>query len=103
MLDQHKISYSKAIMYRTVSEDMTFLDLTKYDLLIFFSPAGIRSLFKNFPDFTQGEKSIGVFGQTTATAAREAGLSIMVEAPTPTAPSMAKAIEQYLTACIKAK
>ncbi len=103
MLDQHKISYSKAVMYRTVSEDMSFLDLAKYDLLVFFSPAGIRSLFRNFPEFKQGETAIGVFGQTTATAAREAGLSIMIEAPTPTAPSMAKAIEQFLSACSKIK
>jgi len=103
MLDQHKISYIKAVMYRTVSEDMGFLDLSKYELLVFFSPSGIKSLFKNFPDFNQGEKAVGVFGQTTATAAREAGLTIMVEAPSPTAPSMAKAIEIYLAANNKAK
>ncbi|NTW24261.1 MAG: uroporphyrinogen-III synthase [Lentimicrobium sp.] len=103
MLDQHKITYIKAVMYRTVSEDMGFLDLNKYELLVFFSPSGIKSLFKNFPDFIQGEKAVGVFGPTTATAAREAGLNIMVEAPSPTAPSMAKAIEIYLATNNKAK
>jgi len=103
LLDQHKINYAKAVMYRTVAEDMSFLDLSKYDLLIFFSPSGIKSLMKNFPDFAQGEKVIGVFGQTTANAAREAGLTISVEAPTPSAPSMAKAIEQFIAANHKAK
>lgn len=103
LLDLHKIAYSKAIMYRTVSTDMTFLDLNKYDMMVFFSPSGIKSLFKNFPDFTQGEKAIGIFGQTTASAAREAGLKIMVEAPTPVAPSMSKAIELFLALNNKSK
>ncbi|GAP45218.1 uroporphyrinogen-III synthase [Lentimicrobium saccharophilum] len=103
LLDVQKIAYSKAVMYRTVSDDMTFLDLNKYDLLVFFSPAGIKSLQKNFPDFTQGEKIIGVFGHTTAEAAKEAGLNVIIEAPTVTAPSMAKAIEQYLAANNKSK
>ncbi len=103
LLDVQKIVYSKAVMYRTVPDDMTFLDLNKYDLLVFFSPAGIKSLQKNFPGFTQGEKIIGVFGHTTSEAAKEAGLSVQVEAPTATAPSMAKAIEQYLAANNKSK
>lgn len=103
LLDQHKINYNKAVMYRTVSDDMSFLEVDKYDLLVFFSPSGIRSLYKNFPDFTQGDKAIGVFGQTTANAAREAGLTIQVEAPTAVAPSMAKAIELFLAANQKAK
>ncbi|PKP03951.1 MAG: uroporphyrinogen-III synthase [Bacteroidetes bacterium HGW-Bacteroidetes-9] len=103
MLDQHKITYTKAVMYRTVAEDMTFLQPDKYDLMIFFSPSGIKSLYKNFPDFKQGEKAVGVFGQTTAATAREAGLTIQIEAPTPTAPSMAKAIEQFLAANAKNK
>ena len=103
LLDIQKIAYSKAIMYRTVPDDMTFLDLNKYDLLVFFSPAGIKSLQKNFPDFTQGEKIIGVFGHTTAEAAKEAGLNVQIEAPSTMAPSMAKAIEKYLAANNKSK
>ena len=103
LLDIHKINYSKAIMYRTVSSDMTFLDVNKYELMVFFSPSGIKSLFKSFPDFKQGEKAIGVFGQTTALAAREAGLTITIEAPTTTAPSMSKAIEQFLAVNNKSK
>lgn len=103
LLDIQKIAYSKAVMYRTVSDDMTFLDLNKYDLLVFFSPAGIKSLQKNFPDFTQGEKIIGVFGNTTAEAAKEAGLNVQIEAPSTLAPSMAKAIEQFLAANNKSR
>jgi uroporphyrinogen-III synthase len=103
LLDAHKINYSKAVMYRTVSENMSFLDLNKYEMLVFFSPSGIKSLQQNFPEFKQGEKIIGVFGATTAQAAREAGLTIQIEAPSATAPSMAKAVEQYLTANQKAK
>ncbi len=103
LLDAHKINYSKAVMYRTVSENMSFLDLNKYEMLVFFSPSGIKSLQQNFPEFKQGEKIIGVFGATTAQAAREAGLTIQIEAPSTTAPSMAKAVEQYLAANQKAK
>lgn len=103
LLDAHKINYSKAIMYRTVPENMSFLDLNKYEMLVFFSPSGIKSLQHNFPEFKQGEKIVGVFGPTTAQAAREAGLTIQIEAPSATAPSMAKAIEQYLAANQKAK
>lgn len=103
LLNAHKINYSEAIMYRTVSEDMTFLDMNKYDMLVFFSPSGIKSLHQNFPDFQQGNKVIGVFGHTTAQAARDSGFTSLVEAPTPTAPSMAKAIEQYLSVCSKTK
>lgn len=103
LLDAHKINYSKAVMYRTVSENMSFLDLNKYEMLVFFSPSGIKSLQQNFPEFKQGEKIIGVFGATTAQATREAGLTIQIEAPSAIAPSMAKAIEQYLAANQKAR
>mgnify|MGYP000879916276 FL=1 len=90
-------------MYRTVSEDMTFLDIKKYDLLVFFSPAGIKSLFKNFPDYVQGETGIAVSGSSTATAANEAGLKITFEGPNAVAPSMAKAIEMFVSTNNKAK
>lgn len=103
ILDANKITYVKATMYRTVAEDMTFLDLDKYDMFVFFSPAGIKSLFKNFPNFVQGEKAIAVSGVSTATAAREAGLNITIEGPNAVAPSMAKAIEMYLSNNHKAK
>lgn len=103
ILDANKITYSKAIMYRTVSEDMTFLDPGKYDLLVFFSPSGIKSLYKNFPEFVQGDKAIAVSGTTTAQAAKEAGLNITFEGPNAVAPSMVKAIDMFLTTNNKAK
>ncbi len=103
ILEANKINYVKATMYRTVSEDMTFLDINKYDILVFFSPAGIKSLFKNFPDFVQGEIGIAVSGTSTATAAREAGLNITIEGPNAVAPSMAKAIEMFISSNNKAK
>lgn len=96
ILDANKIAYSKALMYRTVAEDMTFLDINKYEMFVFFSPAGIKSLFKNFPNFEQGERAIAVSGTTTAMAAKEAGLNITFEGPNAVAPSMVKAIDMYL-------
>ena len=103
LLDAQKIKYAKAIMYRTVSESMSFLDINQYDMLVFFSPAGIKSLVQNFPDFKQEKRVIAVFGNTTAQAAQDAGLKTQIEAPTPNAPSMVKAIEHFLVDCSKSK
>jgi uroporphyrinogen-III synthase len=86
----------EAIIYQTVSSDLSDVSLHQYDMLCFFSPSGIDSLFKNFPDFNQDTMRIGVFGPTTAKAAKDAGLKVVVEAPSPNAPSMAAAIENYL-------
>ena len=96
LLEKNKITYTKAVMYKTVSTDFTQDKNFKYDMLVFFSPSGINSLFKNFPEFAQGEIKIGCFGPTTAKAAKEAGLRVDIEAPTPTAPSMAVAIDQFI-------
>lgn len=95
-LDKEKIQYSKAIMYRTVCSDLSDLADVKYDMLVFFSPSDIESLFKNFPDFKQNNTRIAVFGTTTAKAVEDAKLRIDVMAPTPKAPSMSMAIEQYI-------
>jgi len=97
ILDSLKVAYKKAIIYKTLASDLSDLDLSSYDLLVFFSPAGIKSLFKNFPKFKQNSCAIGVFGPSTAKAAEEAGLKLTIVAPTCTAPSMTMAIEQYLT------
>ena len=96
MLDAKRINYTKAVMFRTVSNDFTKEEGFDYDMLIFFSPAGIASLLKNFPDFKQDNIRIGCFGPTTAKAVKEAGLRLDVEAPTPEAPSMTAALELYL-------
>lgn len=96
LLDKESITYSKAVMYRTVCSDLSDLSDVKYDMLVFFSPSGIESLFKNFPEFTQNSTKIAVFGPTTAKATKEAGLRIDVQAPNTKAPSMSMAIEQYI-------
>ena len=96
LLDKEKISYNKAIMYRTVCSDLSDLSDVKYDILVFFSPSGIESLFKNFPDFVQGDTRIAVFGPTTVKKAEEHNLRLDIVAPTPKAPSMSMAIEQYV-------
>jgi uroporphyrinogen-III synthase len=96
LLSKTKVSFTKAVMYKTVSTDFTQDDSFNYDMLVFFSPSGIASLFKNFPNFEQGEIKIGCFGATTAKAAKDAGLRVDVEAPNPNAPSMAAAMDQYI-------
>ncbi len=96
ILDKYKLNYTRAIMYRTVSNDFKPEEKFDYDMLVFFSPAGIASLMKNFPNFEQQDIRIGCFGPTTAKAVRDAGLRLDVEAPTPEIPSMTAAIEKYL-------
>jgi uroporphyrinogen-III synthase len=103
LLDDKKIKYKKAIMYRTVSNDFTPDEAFDYNILLFFSPAGITSLLKNFPNFEQSGTAIGTFGPTTAKAVRDAGLRLDIEAPNPQAPSMTAALEQYLKTVIKPK
>jgi uroporphyrinogen-III synthase len=96
LLDAKKIRNKTAIMYRTVSNDFEPGEDFNYNVLLFFSPAGIASLLKNFPDFVQGDIAIGTFGPTTAQAARDAGLRLDIEAPSDKCPSMAGALENYL-------
>lgn len=96
LLDTKKIDYTKAVMYRTVSNEFSKEEKFDYDMLVFFSPSGISSLLKNFPDFKQDDIKIGCFGPTTAKAVKDAGLRLDVEAPTPEAPSMTAALDQYL-------
>lgn len=96
VLDNGKIDYTRAVMYRTVSNDFAPDEPLDYDALLFFSPAGIQSLKKNFPDFDQTNVAIGTFGITTAQAVRDAGLRLDFNAPTPQNPSMTAALEQYL-------
>lgn len=96
LLDENNFDYTKAVMYKTVCSDLSDLSDVKYDMLVFFSPSGIESLFKNFPDFTQDETRIAAFGPTTTKAVEEAGLRVDVAAPHQKAPSMSMAIEQYI-------
>ncbi|MCC8071562.1 MAG: uroporphyrinogen-III synthase [Bacteroidales bacterium] len=96
ILDKHKINYTNAVMYRTVSNDFGPDEKFDYDMLLFFSPAGIASLLKNFPHFEQKDIKIGCFGLNTAKAVKEAGLRLDIEAPTSKAPSMVAALDEYL-------
>jgi len=96
LLDDSKIKYTKAVIYKTLASDLSTIDIKKYDMVIFFSPSGVKSLLKNFPEYEQGETKIGVFGPTTAKAVKDAGLNLNLNAPTKTAPSMTMALDQYL-------
>lgn len=96
LLDELKINYTRAVFYRTVMSDLSDLADIKYDMLVFFSPSGVKSLFHNFPDFVQGPTRIAAFGPTTHKAVEDHGLRLDVKAPTPGAPSMTSAIELYV-------
>ena len=96
MLSKSGYKFTKAILYRTVSSDLSDLKDVNYDILVFFSPSGIKSLLQNFPEFQQNDTRIASFGPTTAKAVKEAGLRLDIEAPTPQAPSMTMALEQYI-------
>lgn len=95
-LDANEFEYADAMMYRTVSSDLSDLSDVKYDVLVFYSPLGIESLYANFPDFEQGDTRIAVFGSSTAAAVEKAGLTINIKAPAPETPSMTMAIEKYI-------
>ncbi len=96
LLDKENVNYTKAILYRTVSSDLSDLKDVNYDILVFYSPSGIKSLFKNFPKFEQNDIKIASFGPTTAEAVKQAGLRLDIQAPNPQAPSMTMALEQFI-------
>ena len=98
LLDSKKLNHQECVMYRTVSNDFTPEEVKTfdYDMLIFFSPAGIESLTKNFPNFKQGEIAIATFGPATAKAAKDAGLRLDLEAPSEKYPSMTGALQHFL-------
>ena len=96
LLDKCKVQHTEAVMYRTVSNDFRPEETFDYDMLVFFSPAGISSLQKNFPHFEQKEIKIGTFGPTAAQAVRDAGFRLDLEAPSAQAPSMAAALDMFI-------
>lgn len=103
MMDKYNLKYTKTVIYKTVSSDLSDLADVNYDVLVFFSPAGIQSLFENFPDFKQNATRIAAFGPTTCKAVRDAGLRLDIGAPVPNAPSMTMALEHYLSQSNKKK
>jgi uroporphyrinogen-III synthase len=103
MLEENKILFKKAVIYRTLASDLSDIKIEDYDMLVFFSPAGIKSLYKNFPKFKQNKTTIGAFGPSTAKAVTDAALTLNISAPSKTATSMTMAIEQYLQNQMKRK
>jgi len=97
VLNDLKLNWKRAIFYKTVVSDLSDLKEVYYDILVFFSPSGIESLLKNFPDFEQKETRIAVFGNSTVKAATDAGLRCDIKAPTPETPSMTMALQKYIT------
>ena len=100
-LEQAGIKWTRGIFYKTVISDLSDLRNVYYDVLVFFSPSGIESLLKNFPDFEQKDTRIAVFGNSTVEAATEAGLRIDIKAPTPETPSMTMALQKYINSVNK--
>ena len=96
LLNKSKLKYTKGIFYRTVSSDLSDIKEIDYDMLVFFSPSGITSLFHNFPDFKQNDIVIASFGPATAKAVTEAGLRLDIQAPMPQAPSITAALDMYI-------
>ena len=102
-LNSLKVDWTVGTFYKTVMSDLSDLKDVYYDILAFFSPTGIKSLFKNFPDFEQNNTRIAVFGSTTQKEALEHGLRIDILAPTPETPSMNMALEKYVIEANKGK
>lgn len=96
LLESKKLQFTQGVMYRTVSNDFAEDEPFDYDMLVFFSPSGISALLKNFPDFQQRNIVIATFGVHTAKAAKDAGLSVQIEAPTPKYASITSALADYL-------
>lgn len=95
-LKKNKFEFTEGIFYRTVASDLSDLEDIFYDMIVFFSPAGVKSLFHNFPNFKQNNTRIAAFGPATAKAVKDMELRLDVHAPIPQAPSMTMAIEKYL-------
>ena len=96
LLKKCKIKFNMAVFYNTVSSDLSDLSEINYDILVFFSPSGIKSLMSNFPTFQQNNIKIATFGDKTAKAAKEAGLRLDITAPLPDVPSMPMALELFI-------
>lgn len=95
-LESNNLTFTKAVLYRTVASDLSDLEDVYYDMLVFYSPGGIESLLKNFPNFKQNDTVIAAFGPTTANAIVKNNLRLDLHAPQPNAPSMTGAIELFV-------
>ena len=95
-LTQQQFDFQEAILYKSVSADLTELSMSNYDMLVFFSPGGVESLFDNFPKFKQDKMIIAAFGATTIAKAEELGLTVAVKAPNDIHKSMPDAIIEFI-------
>ena len=95
-LESIEVNWKEAMMYRTVASDLSDLEDVTYDVLVFFSPSGIDSLYENFPDFKQNETRLAIFGSQTMQAVEARGLTANIKAPAPEVPSMTSALKNYL-------
>lgn len=103
-LKNNNCEFALAFMYRSVSSDVKdLLTRNEYDIMCFFTPSGVKSLFDNMPKFKQNGTVIGAFGSNTSKAVEEAGLKLDIKAPQPQTPSMVAALEQYLSSILKKK
>lgn len=98
LLDEKKLNHTECVMYRTVSNDFSEEEIKNfdYDMMLFFSPTGVKALKKNFPNFEQGNIAVGAFGPATAKTATDEGLRLDLEAPNKAFPSMTGALADYL-------
>lgn len=99
LLDSKKLTHTECVMFRTVSDDLTPEEVKNfdYDMLVFFSPTGVKALKKNFPEFKQGDIKIAAFGPATAKMITDEGLTLHLEAPSKEYPSMSSALEAFLS------
>ncbi len=103
LMNELGVNWKEATFFTTVVSDLSDLENVYYDILVFFSPSGIKSLYENFPEFKQNETRIAVFGNTTVKAAEDKNLRIDIKAPTPEMPSMTMALEKYIIEANKRK
>lgn len=96
LFDKAGLDYTEAELVKSVTQDLHMLDLSSYDMVVMYNPADVKSLYENFPGFEQGRIKFISFGRSIVKSMEEAGLTIEIKAPTPEAPSAAKAIELYL-------
>ena len=96
LFDAHHLHYATGVFVKSVSQDLSGMSLHDYDMMVLYNPADLRSLQENFPDFEQGDIKLVSYGRSVVKPLEEAGLRIDVKAPSPEAPSVASAIEQYL-------
>ena len=97
LFEETKFNFSTAVFVKSVPQDLKEVDLHAYDAIVFFNPADVKSLYENQPEFTQGDIKFVSYGKSALKAMEEAGLEIAISAPTPEAPSVAKALEIFLS------